>query len=48
MVKAQIMRMDWSNKLDPICTVVLTNQDNVVRLLRMKLKDVPSRLLARF
>jgi hypothetical protein len=47
MVKARIKSVNWSNSLDPTCLVVLKGSQKVVRVLRMRVKDLPSKLLTR-
>ena len=47
MVKAYIASLNWTDSKNPVCLVVLTAPGKMTRILRMRVLDLPSRLLTR-
>lgn len=41
-VSARIANVDWRNPLKPTCLVILTAPGKIVRILRMRIKDLPN------
>jgi hypothetical protein len=43
-VNARIAFVDWTNPNDPKCLVVLSNSSKIIRIFRIKVKDVPNHI----